>query len=186
MKAQMDKNLRERDLIATQMFRKADENGILEQEVSMLKLSLDRGDSMYKERLEDIKIMKNEIQGLRSQCNVLKRGIENTFDMRHETLQLHRKLNQEKTKAKVLEEEMVTPMNVHRWRKLAWRDPDRMNLMRKYQRYQKYSFRQMINLAKQKEVIEELEDKNVNLQKELERYSSLDIPKRLLNCRVRN
>lgn len=186
MKAQMDKNLRERDLIATQMFRKADENGILEQEVSMLKLSLDRGDSMYKERLEDIKIMKNEIQGLRSQCNVLKRGIENTFDMRHETLQLHRKLNQEKTKAKVLEEEMVTPMNVHRWRKLAWRDPDRMNLMRKYQRYQKYSFRQMINLAKQKEVIEELEDKNLNLQKELERYSSLDIPKRLLNCRVRN
>lgn len=186
MKGQMDKILRERDLIANQMFRKTDENGILEQKVSMLKMSLDRGDSMYQERLDDIKIMKNEILDLRSQCNVLKRGMENTFDMRHETLQLHRKLNQERTKVKALEEEMLTPMNVHRWRKLGWRDPDRMSLLRKCQRYQKHSFRQMIKLSRYEGVIKEMQEKNKNLQQELERYSNVKIQERLIETKVRN
>jgi hypothetical protein len=186
MKGQMDKILRERDLIANQMFRKGDENGLLEQEVSTLKMSLDRGDSLYNQRLEDIRIMKNEIRNLRSQGNVLKRAIENTFDLRHETLQLHRKLNQERTRAKVLEEELLTPMNFHRWRKLGRRDPDRMSLLRKYQRFQKTSFRQMLKLSKAQETVKELQQKNSNLQKELERFSNFNIQGKLVSCKVSN
>lgn len=184
MKAQLDKILRERDLIANQMFRKTDENGVLEQKVSMLKMSLDRGDSLYKDRVDDINIMKNEVLNLRSQCNVLKRAMENTFDMRHETLQLYRKLNQERTKVKALEEEMLTPMNVHRWRKLKWRHPERMNLMKKCQRYQKRSFVQMLKLSKYEGIIKEMEENYSNLQKKCERYSNLDIQRKLVETKV--
>lgn len=185
MKGQMDKILRERDLIANQMFRKNDENGVLEQQVVMLKMSIDRGNSLYQERLDDIKIMKNEILDLRSQCNVLKRGMENTFDMRHETLQLHRKLNQERVKVKALEEEMLTPINIHRWRKLRWLDPDRMKLTRKCHRYQRHSFRQMLKISRYEGIIKEMEDKNSNLRKELERYSNFNIQQKLVVTKVK-
>lgn len=185
MKGQLDKMLRERDLLANQMFRKSDENGILEQKVSTLKMSLDRGDSMYQKRIEDIKIMKNEVQGLQSQNDVLKRGLENTFDLRHETLQLYRKLNQEKVRCKALEEEMLTPMNVHRWRKLGCKDPDRMTLIRKCHRYQKHSFRQMLKLSRYEGTIKEMEEKNSNLQNELKRFSKVNIQEKLVETKVR-
>lgn len=59
--------------------------------------------------------------------------------MRQEVLQLHRDLTQERIRSKALEEEMTTPMNVHRWRKLAGNDPDKMILFEKIQTLQKYN-----------------------------------------------
>lgn len=184
MKTQADKIVRERDLIATQMYRKNDENALLEDQVSMLKLSIERGNSMYNERLEDITVMKNEIQSLRSQCNVLKRGLENTTDMRQEVMQLHRKLNQERTKGKVLEDEMKTPMNVHRWRKLGHRDPGRMELITKCQRLQRNCLRETAKNARAEGVIRALQDHIAMLDKKLSRCPSQEISERLLFTRV--
>lgn len=95
------------------------------------------GNSQYNDRLEDIKLLKIEIQNLRSQRNLLARGISNTVDMRQEVLQLNRVIVQERVRAKALENEMTTPMNVHRWRKLGGIDPDKAHLLTKIQTLQK-------------------------------------------------
>lgn len=58
-------------------------------------------------------------------------------DMRQEVLQLNRNLAQERVKAKALEQEMTTPMNIHRWRKLTGKDPEKMDLIIKMQALQK-------------------------------------------------
>jgi chromosome segregation ATPase len=179
-----DKTLRERDIIANQMYRKSDENSLLENQVSGLKMTIDRGNSMYNERLEDIRILKLEILDLRSQSNMLKRALENTVDMRHEVLQLHRKLNQEKTRAKALEQEMLTPMNVHRWRKLNRRDPGRMELIKKCQRLQKNALNQFAKATKGEEVIAEQQEKIIELTKELEKRQNFDVHEKLLLTRV--
>lgn len=81
--------------------------------------------------------MKIEVANLRAQKHLLTRGLCNTIDLRQEVLQLNRGLTQERVKAKALEEEMSTPMNVHRWRKLAGSDPDKMDLIVKVQTLQK-------------------------------------------------
>ncbi|XP_070506938.1 cilia- and flagella-associated protein 58-like [Chironomus tepperi] len=185
MKTQADKIVRERDLIATQMYRKNDENALLEDQVSVLKMSIERGNVMYNERLEDIKVMKNEIQSLRSQCNVLKRGLENTTDMRHEVLQLHRKLNQERTKAKVLEDEMQTPMNVHRWRKLGNRDPGRMELIRKCHRLQRNCLKESTRVVRAEGLIKVLQDQIAELEKKLSRCPKQDVSEKLLLTRTK-
>lgn len=72
------------------------------------------GNSQYNDRLEDIKLLKIEIKNLRSQRNLLARGSANTADMRQEVLQLNRVLVQERVRSRALENEMTTPMNVHR------------------------------------------------------------------------
>lgn len=46
---------------------------------------------------------------------MLARGSANTADMRQEVLQLNRVLVQERVRARALENEMTTPMNVHRF-----------------------------------------------------------------------
>lgn len=96
------------------------------------------GESQYNKRLDDIRLLKIEICNLRSQRNLLTRGMSNTADMRQEVLQLNRVLTQERVRAKALEQEMMTPMNIHRWRKLSGRDPDKMDLIYKVQALQKY------------------------------------------------
>lgn len=82
-------------------------------------------------------MLKIEICNLRSQRNLLTRGLANTADMRQEVLQLNRVVTQERVRAKALEQEMMTPMNIHRWRKLSGKDPDKMELIIKVQSLQK-------------------------------------------------
>lgn len=82
------------------------------------------------------------------------RGIANTTDMRQEVLQLNRVLVQERVRSRALENEMTTPMNVHRynlitissiilncalirWRKLGGIDLDKADLLTKVQSLQK-------------------------------------------------
>lgn len=102
-----------------------------------MQFALDRSNSQYNDRLEDIRLLKIEINNLRSQRNLLTKGIENSADQRQEVLQLNRVLVQERVRAKALEHEMTTPMNVHRWRKLSGIDPEKMELLVKVQTLQK-------------------------------------------------
>lgn len=74
---------------------------------------------------------------MRHRNRLLARGLCNTIDMRQEVLQLHRELNQERVKCKAFEEELSTPLNIHRWRKLTGKDPEKMDLIIKLQTLQK-------------------------------------------------
>lgn len=133
----MDTALKEKDLIGTQMIKRNEEIGLLKEKLQVIQMALDRGESQYNKRLDDIKLLKIEIANLRSQRNLLTRGLANTADMRQEVLQLNRVLTQERVKSKALEQEMSTPMNIHRWRKLEGNDPDKLDLIVKIQTLQK-------------------------------------------------
>lgn len=184
MKNQTDKILRERDLIANQMIRKTDENGLLDREVSMLKITIERGNGIYNERLEDINLLRNEIKSLRSQRNVLKRAMQNTADMRNEVFKLHRKLNQERCKSRVLEDEMATPMNVHRWRKLSHFDPKRTDLIKKCHRLQRNVLIQSSKVVKAEEIIQALQNKLELVEKQLAKRPNAVVHEKLVLTRV--
>lgn len=95
------------------------------------------GERQYIERLEDIRVLKIEIQNIRHKNRLLSRGLLNSIDMRHEVLQLHRELNQERVKSSAFEAELSTPLNIHRWRTLSGKDPEKMDLIVKIQTLQK-------------------------------------------------
>lgn len=87
--------------------------------------------------MQDINVLKIEIKNIRSQRNLLTRGLSNTADMRQEVLQLNRIYCQERVRTKALENEMSTPINIHRWRKLSGIDKDKKDLLEKIQTLQK-------------------------------------------------
>lgn len=127
----LDNTMHEKDLIGSQMIRRNNEIVLLKEQISILDIAMQRGQMQYNHRIEDIKLLKLEIMRLRSQRNVLTRGLANTVDMRHEVVQLNRLLLQERVTNTALKEEAVSPMNIHRWRPLAGRDPEKMDLIRK-------------------------------------------------------
>lgn len=132
-----DSLMQEKDIIGTQLVRRNDEIHVLKEKISIQQLALDRGESQYGKRLDDIRLLKVEIQNLTSKCDLLTRDATNTADMRQEVLQLNRALTQERVKVKALEDEMLTPTNVHRWRKLLGNDPDKLELLEKTTALQK-------------------------------------------------
>ena len=81
--------------------------------------------------------MRTEIKNLVTERNVLRKDRENAADLRQELLQMHRVLNQERIKARALQEEMLTPMNIHRWRNLRGKDPEKSDLIYKIQMLRK-------------------------------------------------
>ncbi|XP_055619177.1 cilia- and flagella-associated protein 58 [Toxorhynchites rutilus septentrionalis] len=155
LKKQLDGTINEKDLIKAQLTQRVDEINTLTEKLSMVSMALDRGESQYRDRLDDIRLLKIEISNLRSQRNLLTRGLANTADMRQEVLQLHRVLNQERVKAKALEDEMLTPMNVHRWRKLTGKDPEKMDLIVKVQTLQRRVLYQSVAVSEQEKTIDE-------------------------------
>lgn len=159
LRKDLDNTTNEKDLIGTQMIRRNDEIGLLNEKINIIQMALDRGtkdvvnhhtqfayqtfsvfragEAQYNKRLDDIRLLKIEVGNLRSQRNLLTRGLANTADMRQEVLQLNRVVTQERVRSKALEQEMMTPMNIHRWRKLSGKDPDKMELISKVQALQK-------------------------------------------------
>ncbi|XP_055588238.1 cilia- and flagella-associated protein 58 [Uranotaenia lowii] len=157
LKKQLDGAINEKDLIKQQLTQRVDEINSLLEKQNMLNMALDRGESQYRDRLDDIRLLKIEISNLRSQRNLLARGLANTADMRQEVLQMHRVLNHERVKARALEDEMMTPMNVHRWRKLTGKDPEKMDLIVKVQTLQRRVLFQSVTVTQQEKTIDESE-----------------------------
>lgn len=134
---QLEGSNNQRDVLNIKLMEHAAEIAQLNEKLTNAQSALNRSEVQYANRLDDIRLLKIEISNLRSQSNTISRGLANTTDMRQEVLQLNRSLTQERIKIKALEQEMTTPMNVHRWRELQGKDPDKMELIDKVQTLQK-------------------------------------------------
>lgn len=110
----------------------------LKDQLQTLQIAYNQSEKHYAQCQEDIRLMRVEIKNLRTERNVLRKDRENSADLRQELLQMHRLLNQERIKARAMQEEMMTPMNIHRWRSLKGRDPEKMDLIFKIQTLRKY------------------------------------------------
>lgn len=76
------------------------------------------GEIQYRQRIEDIRLLKLEIKKLRREKHILTKSVSNVEELRREVYNMQRELLRERTRCKALEEELENPMNIHRWRKL--------------------------------------------------------------------
>lgn len=67
-------------------------------------------------------MLKFEVKRLRTEKTLLTKNIANVSDLRQEVFHLNRDLARERLKVTALEEEVQTPLNIHRWRKLEVRN----------------------------------------------------------------
>ena len=132
-----DQIMHERDILGTQLIRRNDELALLYEKLKILQNILLSGEMQYQTRIEDIRLLKLKIKDMQRQATIAKGGAVNMDDIARELIQKHRELLREKNKVKALSEELESPMNIHRWRKLEGSDPATYEMIQKIQILQK-------------------------------------------------
>ncbi|XP_023292257.2 cilia- and flagella-associated protein 58 [Lucilia cuprina] len=137
LKRELDNMINEKNSVCSALTKKEEQYYQLKVEMENLQRSHDLLQAEFSQNREDMKLMRTEIKNLVTERNVLRKDRENAADLRHEMLQMHRMLNQERIKARALQEEMMTPMNIHRWRNLRGKDPEKSDLINRIQMLRK-------------------------------------------------
>ncbi|XP_015188466.1 PREDICTED: cilia- and flagella-associated protein 58-like [Polistes dominula] len=163
-KKDIDNVMNERDILGTQLVRRNDELCLQYNRIKILNGTLQRGKQQYNERLEDIRLLKLEVNKLRTEKVLLTKSIENTSDMRHEIFHLNRDLTKERLKVMALEEEVQTPLNIHRWRKLQFSDPPAYEMLNKIQFLQKRVIKMSALIIDKEKRIQDTEKLYMNLR----------------------
>ncbi|KAJ3415562.1 hypothetical protein HDV05_004613 [Chytridiales sp. JEL 0842] len=136
-KKELDSVVQERDILGTQLIRRNEELSLLYEKIKIQTSTLNKGEIQYRERLEDIRVLRLEIKKLRREKAILQTETQNVDGLKNEIFKLQREVLKERTRVKVLEEELESPMNIHRWRKLQGSDPSTYELITKIQTLQK-------------------------------------------------
>ncbi|ORX86266.1 hypothetical protein BCR32DRAFT_290123 [Anaeromyces robustus] len=161
--------VKEKNLMQNQIILRNDEITLLYEKLKLQNSALSKGEFFYNERIEDIRVLKLEVKKLRREKSLLSIEANSSDKLRKVIYNLQRQAVINNTKMKVLEDELETPLNIHRWRKLSGSDPESFDLILKIQSLQKRLLR------KTEEVIgkeQELQEKNKlyeKLKKLLER-----------------
>ncbi|CAD6992534.1 unnamed protein product [Ceratitis capitata] len=155
LKRELDHLRDEKNTVSSSLTKCHEECAQLKDQLQTLQTAFNQTEKQYAHSQEDMRLMRVEIKNLRTERNVLRKDRENAADLRQELLQMHRLLNQERIKARAMQEEMMTPMNVHRWRSLKGRDPEKMDLILKIQALRKQILQHNVSALQQEQALEE-------------------------------
>ncbi|CAF93386.1 unnamed protein product, partial [Tetraodon nigroviridis] len=167
-KKQMEQIGRERDNLAKQLLQRSQERKLLYEKIKIQQSILRKGDFHYRERMEDIHLLKLEVKRLQRKKSILDKSAPNTENLRRELFHLQRELLRERTRNSVLLEQRK-PINIHRWRCLEGSDPGKYELIVKIQSLQKRLIAKSQELEERELLLQEKEKLYVELKQILAR-----------------
>uniref|UniRef100_A0A6U6V2W9 Cilia- and flagella-associated protein 58 central coiled coil domain-containing protein n=1 Tax=Zooxanthella nutricula TaxID=1333877 RepID=A0A6U6V2W9_9DINO len=153
----------ERDILGAQLIRRNKELALLYEKIKIQQSTLQKGESQYQERLQEVSQLRAEIRKAKADVAIAKTQVTNVEGLKREIHHLTKTLLREETKAKALQEELENPMNVHRWRELEGSDPATYEMIQKVKSLQK------LLIAKTEEVVE----KDAQIQEKEKLYVQL-------------
>ncbi|NXI83260.1 CFA58 protein, partial [Rhipidura dahli] len=182
-KKEFDKVLCERHALGSQLIRRNDEVALLYEKIKIQQAILNRGESEYRQRMEDMRILKLEIKKLRREKGILGKSAANVEELRWEFNHMQKELLREQTRCKILEEELQKPLQVHRWRKLEASDPTTFELILKVQRLQKQLITKTGEVIEKEFLLQEKEKLYVELRHVLARQPGPEAAEQLQQYR---
>ncbi|NXE88499.1 CFA58 protein, partial [Menura novaehollandiae] len=182
-KKEFDKVLSERHALVTQLIRRNDEVALLYEKIKIQQAILNRGETEYRQRMEDMRILKLEIKKLRREKGILGKSVANVEELRWEFNHMQKELLREQTRCKILEEELQKPLQVHRWRKLEASDPTTYELILKVQRLQKRLISKTGEVIEKEFLLQEKEKLYVDLRHVLARQPGPEATEQLQQYR---
>ncbi|KAJ9575837.1 hypothetical protein L9F63_007295 [Diploptera punctata] len=169
----------EQTILGTQLANKTDKLSNLYEKERLLQDALLKGETQYNQRLEDVRLLKLEIKKLRHERNLLTKNIYGTTDMRQQNFHLERDLTREKLKCRALEEQLQSPLNIHRWRKFEGTDPEKFELLQKIQYLEKRVLVETKKSVDKESKLREIENTCNNLRELLSRQPGPEAAERL-------
>jgi hypothetical protein len=88
------------------LIRRNDELALLYEKIKIQQSTLNKGQIQYRERLNEIRVLKIKLQDLKRELGILVASVHNIDTLKREVHHLGRELLQERTKVKVPSEEL--------------------------------------------------------------------------------
>ncbi|EAR92616.3 flagellar associated protein, putative (macronuclear) [Tetrahymena thermophila SB210] len=156
----------ERDILGTQLIRRNDESALLYEQIKIQQRTLAEGEKAYREREGDIQLLEYKKNDLVRSLRIYKKQVSDIPDLKNNIKNLRKELIEEQLKVKALSQELESPMNESRCRKLEGSDPDVFEMRQKLQTLQ----RRLISKTEQvveKEVLIQQKEKQVQELREI-------------------
>ncbi|MEW5313648.1 MAG: hypothetical protein WDW38_005199 [Sanguina aurantia] len=163
----------------TKTLLRNDELALLYEKIKIQQSTLSKGQIQYRDRLNEIRVLKIKLNDLKRELHILKSSVANIDVLKREVHQLGRELLQERTKVKALSEELENPLNVHRWRKLEGSDPSTYEMIQKIQTLQKRLITKTEEVVEKDLMIQEKEKLYMELKNILARQPGPEVSEQL-------
>ncbi|KAJ3108023.1 hypothetical protein HK100_003491 [Physocladia obscura] len=166
MRKEYDSVIQARDVLGSQVIRRNEEISLLYEKIKIQTSTLNKGEIQYYERIEDIRVLKLEIKKLRREKAILQTETQN-----------------ERTRVK-LTEELESPLNIHRWRKLSGSDPTMFELIIKMQALQKRLIQKTEEVVEKETIINHKEKLYFEVKNLLQRQPGPEVLEELRNLKA--
>lgn len=175
----LEENSKEKMVVGQQLVRRNCELSIVREKLAMIQLAMTRGTTQYNQRVEDIRLLKTEINNLRMSNTCMQRSVSKTANMRHEVVRIERQLVRERLNLTAITEELKYPCRIHRWRLLIGRDPSKYQLIRKIQVLLKRNIKLSVERLNMEHKVEDMQKLCDSFRKQVERMPDPSIAQRL-------
>ena len=137
LKKQYCAMMSERDVTCAHLVTKRDDLRNLKLKLQSQQSLLHHGEVMFDDQKEQIASLSEERQGLQEEKKYLLSQAQEANVIVEQFTKLERELQRERAKKKVLQNDLGRPINIHRWRFLEVKDPERYGLLQRAHRLQR-------------------------------------------------
>ncbi|XP_029345225.1 cilia- and flagella-associated protein 58-like [Acyrthosiphon pisum] len=179
LQKQNDEGNKDKNKLINQMNKRNEELLRQKDANDILRTTLGKGEVEYNKRIDDIRLLKSEVKSLSVQKNLLMKNLSEINDIRGEVLKYEQKLNRERLKCRALEDMLIKPTNVHRWRILKNTDPPAYEMAAKVKILQKRLLEQCTRVFDKDLQVQEMQTRYEKLKDEFIKLPGRDIFKEM-------
>eukprot|EP00796_Vickermania_ingenoplastis_P011054 gene11055-7686_t len=121
----------ERDLLGSQLIRRNDELALLYEKLRVHQETQSNGESAYRARIEDLRLLRNKIREINRQAALADFRSKDLKEVKRRLRKLEHSISMEQAKVAALSEELESPQNAARWRRVEGKDPTPEELEKK-------------------------------------------------------
>ncbi len=170
----------ERDFLDQQLIKRNEEVIILYEKIKTLQLELSKLHSQYKKKLVEIEKLKATRNYLIEEFVKAESIIRNIFELKVIKIKLEKELLITKNKVSSLTLESRKHLNIHRWTKLEYSDPEKFELISQINALQKRLIAKSEEVQKKEELIQEKEQLYIKLKSIVARQNGPDMEDTLI------
>lgn len=171
----------ERDFLGQQLIQRNNEIKSLYEKIQVLQGELVKMNKEYEAKLTEIESLKTNRDFLLEEFVKTENIIKNIFELKVTKIKQEKELLLTKNKLRSLEDQTKRHLNIHRWTKLEYSDPEKFELITQINSLQRRLIAKTEEVNNKEELIQEKEKLYIKLKGIVARQSGVDMVESLKN-----
>lgn len=167
--------VREKDFLEGQLIQRNKEITSLYEKIKVLQQELFKMHQQYESKLLETEKLKSTREFLLEEYSKTENIIKNIFELKVIKIKLEKEVLTAKNKVRSLEDETKKPLNIHRWTKLEYSDPEKYELISQINSLQRRLIAKTEEVSQKEELIQEKEKLYIKLKGIIARQSGVEM-----------